>query len=120
MSIPHGHHIRPVEALDESLAASGITTGDIFRSVRLGGTLGRPLLGDSVARVVKKLIARAGLDPKDFSAHSLLSGFLSSAAEHKADVFKMQEQSRHKSLDVLSGYVRSKNRFVQHAGAGFL
>ena len=70
--------------------------------------------------MVKKLIARAGLDRKDFSAHSLRSGFLSSAAEHKAGVFAMQRQSRHKNLDILAGYVQSCSLFVGHAGAGFL
>ena len=75
----------------------------------LGGRLGGALTGDAVARIVKKLIARAGLDREDFAAHSLRSGFLSSAAEHKADVFAMQRQSRHKNLDVLSGYVQSRS-----------
>jgi integrase len=122
VSLPHGHHIRPVEALDAWLDAAGITgPGEtLFRQVRLGGRLGGPLSGDAIARRVKVLVARAGLDRADFSAHSLRSGFLSSAAEHKADVFAMQRQSRHKSLDVLSGYVQSKNLFVGHAGSGFL
>jgi len=31
----------------------------------------------------------------------------------------MQEQSRHKSLDVLSGYVRSAQPFEDHAGKDF-
>jgi integrase len=120
VSLPHGHHIRPVEALSLYLDMAGITEGLLFRSVALGGRLGEAMRGNSVARVVKKLIARAGLDHADFSAHSLRSGFLSSAAEHNASVWKMQEQSRHRSLDTLSGYVRSKNRFQQHAGSGFL
>jgi integrase len=122
VSLPHGYHIRPVEALEQWLTAAGITgPGEtLFRQVRLGGRLGGPLSGDAVARIVKKLIARAGLDRSVFSAHSLRSGFLSSAAEHKADIFAMQRQSRHKSLDVLSGYVQSKNLFVGHAGAGYL
>ncbi len=120
VSLPHGHHVRPVEALDQWLDSAGITSGLLFRNVALGGRLGDAMTGGSIARVVKKLIARAGLDRKDFSAHSLRSGFLSSAAATDASIWKMQEQSRHKSLDVLSGYVRSKNRFVQHAGAGFL
>lgn len=120
VSLPHGHHIRPVEALTQWIEAAGITSGILFRAVRLGGVLADPLAGDAVARIVKKLIARAGIDCTDFSGHSLRSGFLSSAAEHKADVFAMQRQSRHKSLDVLSGYVQSKNLFVGHAGAGFL
>ena len=57
-----------------------ITDGILFRSVKLGGVLGDPLAGDAVARIVKKLVVRAGLDRTDFSAHSLRSGFLSSAA----------------------------------------
>jgi site-specific recombinase XerD len=120
VSLPHGHHIRPVEALTQWLDCAGIITGVIFRTVKLGGNLGGAMRGNCVARVVKKLISRAGLDRSVFSAHSLRSGFLSSAAEHGATIFKMQEQSRHKSLDVLSGYVRSKDRFKGHAGAGFL
>jgi hypothetical protein len=35
-------------------------------------------------------------------------------------VFKLQEVSRHRSLDVLAGYVRRSNLFKGHAGAGFL
>jgi integrase len=120
VSLPHGHHIRPVEALMQWIEAAAVT-GVIFRPVKLGGKLSdEAMKGNDVARITKKLIARAGLDPAVFSAHSLRSGFLSSAAEHKADVFAMQRQSRHKSLDVLSGYVQSKNLFVGHAGAGFL
>jgi site-specific recombinase XerD len=120
VSLPHGHHIRPVEALTQWLDAAGITDGVLFRAVARGGRLGDAMAGNNVARVVKKLIARAGLVDADFSAHSLRSGFLSSAAEHKADVFAMQRQSRHKSLDVLSGYVQSRSLFIGHAGAGFL
>jgi integrase len=120
VSLPHGHHIRPVEALTLYLDMAGISCGVVFRSVALGGKLGGAMKGNAIARITKKLIARAGLDPSVFSAHSLRSGFLSSAAEHKADVFAMQRQSRHKSLDVLSGYVQSRSLFVGHAGAGFL
>jgi hypothetical protein len=32
----------------------------------------------------------------------------------------MQQVSSHKSMDVLSGYVRSANLFNAHAGSGFL
>jgi site-specific recombinase XerD len=122
VSLPHGHHIRPCEALEGWLTAAGIAGSGqpLFRSVALGGRLGGPLTGDVVARVVKKLVARAGLEGADFSAHSLRSGFLSSAAEHRADVFAMQRQSRHKNLQVLAGYIQSKSLFIGHAGAGFL
>lgn len=120
VSRPHGHHIRPVEALDNWMEAAGITGSGIFRSVALGGMLCDAMGAGAVARVVKKLISRAGLDHTTFSAHSLRSGFLSSAAEHNASVFATQRQSRHKSMDVLSGYVQAKSLFVSHAGSGFL
>ena len=32
----------------------------------------------------------------------------------------MQRQSRHKNLDVLSGYVQSRSLFIGHVGSGFL
>jgi hypothetical protein len=69
---------------------------------------------------VKHYAERAGLDPAAYAGHSLRSGFLTSAAEAGASVFKMAEQSRHRSLDVLRGYVRRADLFPEHAGAAFL
>jgi hypothetical protein len=60
------------------------------------------------------------LDPAQFSGHSLRAGFLTSAAESGASVFKMMEVSRHKSMDTLRGYVRRADLFREHAGAAFL
>jgi hypothetical protein len=63
---------------------------------------------------------RAGLDPKLFAGHSLRSGFLTSAAARGASIFKMADQSRHKSIDTLRGYVRDAEIFKRHAGEGLL
>ena len=54
------------------------------------------------------------------SGHSLRAGFVTSAAAAGATVWKMQAVTRHKSLDVLSGYVRDADAFRDHAGEGFL
>jgi site-specific recombinase XerD len=70
--------------------------------------------------MLKKRALQAGLDPTLFSGHSMRAGFLTSVAENGADVLKMSEVSRHKSLDVLRRYVRRSNLFKAHAGAGFL
>lgn len=40
--------------------------------------------------------------------------------EIAASVLKMVEVSRHKSVDVLRGYVRRADLFREHAGAAFL
>ncbi len=68
----------------------------------------------------KGLALRAGLDPARYSGHSLRSGFLTSAARARANIFKMADQSRHKSLDVLRTYVRDAEAFTDHAGIGLL
>ena len=73
-----------------------------------------------VALVVKARAAAAGLDVALFSGHSLRSGFLTEAAgQPGANVFKMREVSRHKSLDILSAYVRDPDAFRDHAGGHF-
>ena len=61
-----------------------------------------------------------GLEAGRYAGHSLRSGFLTSAAEHRASIFKMADQSRHKSLDVLREYVRNQERFDDHAAEGLL
>jgi len=73
----------------------------------------------SVAEIVKARAKAAGLDPAAFAGHSLRASFLTSAARAGASIWKMQEQSRHKNLNVLSGYVRSARLFEDHAGEDF-
>jgi site-specific recombinase XerD len=111
----------PVAAMKEWLTAAGITDGPVFRRVNKGGRLlPGQLRAQSVALIVKAFAARLGLDPGAFSGHSLRSGFLTSAAARGASLFKMMDVSRHKSVDVLRGYVRDADAFRDHAGAGLL
>ena len=121
VAIPRGYKLRPVEAVQTWLAAADISAGPVFRAVALGGKVSDQPLGDeSASRVVKRYARRVGLEASTFSGHSLRSGFLTSAAESGANVFKMAEVSRHRSLDTLRGYVRRVDLFKEHAGAAFL
>jgi hypothetical protein len=61
-----------------------------------------------------------GLDPAEFSGHSLRAGFATSAAETGASILKIMGTKRHKSVDVLAAYVRRVDLFKDHAGAAFL
>jgi integrase len=111
----------PVQAVINWMAMAGIEQDALFRRVTKGNKLTLDRLTDqSVARIIKKLAARAGLIASQYAGHSLRSGFLTSAAQQRASIFKVQAQSRHKSLDVLSGYVRSHELFEDHAGEGLL
>ncbi len=65
-------------------------------------------------------IAKLGLDPKQYGAHSLRAGFLTSAAARGASIFRMMDISRHKSVDTLRGYIREADAFKDNAGAGLL
>ena len=110
----------PVAALKAWLAAGSITAGPIFRSVKKGGAVAGRLPAQSVADIVKTYAERVGLDPALFAAHSMRSGFLTSAAKRGASIFKMMDQSRHRSVETLRGYIRDAEIFKEHAGAGLL
>jgi integrase len=73
-----------------------------------------------VARVVKRVARAADLDPASFSGHSLRAGFITAAATYGAPLARIQDVSRHASLDVLVTYIRRANQFADHAGEAFL
>lgn len=121
VAISRGASACPVKTLREWLDAAGIESGPVFRSINKAGVASSERLTDrSVANIVKARAETAGLDPKQFSGHSLRSGFLTSAAAKGASIFKMMDVSRHKSVDTLRGYVRDAELFKDHAGAGLL
>lgn len=108
-------------ALAAWLAAAGITSGPVFRSLGKGGRVSANALTDrSVAAIVKARAEQAGLDAGKFSGHSLRAGFLTTAAASGASVWKMAEVSRHRKIETLRGYVRMAEQFTNHAGQGFM
>jgi site-specific recombinase XerD len=119
--IPRGLKIRPVEAVQTWLQAAAVPDGILFRAVHRGGHVRAwGLRGHDVALIVKRYAEAAGLDPVEFSGHSLRAGFATSAAETGASILKIMETTRHKSVDVLAAYVRRVDLFKDHAGAAFL
>lgn len=84
-------------------------------SMRKPGIL--PLSGDSIARIVKRRVEAAGLDPAGFAAHSLRSGMLTSASAAGADIVDLARQARHKSLQTTMRYVRHKDTWQRHPAA---
>jgi site-specific recombinase XerD len=73
----------------------------------------------TVALVVKSRAAAAGYDAVMFAGHSLRPGFLTEAGRQGANLFKMKEHSRHKSLEMLSEYVRDQEVYRDHAAERF-
>ena len=95
VAIPRGYRLRPVEAVQAWLAAAEITSGPVFRAVALGGKVSdAPLADNSAARIVQRYARRVELDPASYAGHSLRSGFLTSAAESGASIWKLSEDRR--------------------------
>lgn len=69
---------------------------------------------------MKHYASRAGLGPEDFGGHSLRSGFATSAAANEATLFRLMDQTRHRSVETVRAYVRRADLFEDHAGEGLL
>lgn len=102
---------RPVEALNAWMAAAKIEAGSVFRKVdRWGNVSKRTLDPKSVNDIVKQRAAMAGLEPGEFSAHGLRSGYLTEAANRGIPLPEAMEQSRHRSVQQASSYYNSATR----------
>lgn len=111
----------PVQALSDWQVVAEIEDGALFRRMVRNDHVGAKRLSpQSVALIVKQYAARVGLDPRRYAGHSLRRGFLTSAAANGANIFKMADQSRHKSMDVLRSYVSAESLFEDNAGANLL
>jgi len=121
LAVPHGDLLMPVQAVQDWLAASGITDGPVFRQVRKGSRLGNvALTPHAVAVLTKKRARLAGIDPVLVSGHSLKAGYVTSCCEHGVAPMIIAEQTRHKSLDMLLVYSRRVDRYRNHSGKAFL
>jgi integrase len=105
-----------VAALEVWLEASGISSGPVFRSVNRHSHLQPDRLGDrTVALVVKRYVAAAGLDARRYSGHSLRAGLATQAAMNNVPERIIQKQTRHKSTDMLRRYIRDASLFRENA-----
>lgn len=110
-----------VGILQDYIQSAGIVGGALFRPITKGGNLRQQAISDkSIAEIVKRYASAAGLNPDQFAGHSLRSGFITSAAEAGANLFKIMDVSRHKSVQTVKGYVRNAELFKDHAGSSFL
>ncbi len=100
-------HRSPVAALHTWQSAAGVTAGPVFRPVSKGNrALSRPLHPESINTLIQAAIARAGLDPTGYSAHSLRAGFVTYAHLRGATDRAIAHQTRHRSLASVGTYVR--------------
>ena len=106
----------PVVALTYWLQLAGITDGPVFRAVGKNNSPGaRALHPESINTLVQKAVARAGVDPGPYSAHSLRAGFVTYAHLRGASDRAIAHQTRHRSLATIGTYVRVQQAWTDNA-----
>ena len=108
----------PVRSTQEWLEQAGISRGPLFRSINRHGHVqeGR-LAGLDVARIVKKLALRAGLEPAKYAGHSLRAGHATSAAMAGASERSIMQQTGHRSVAMVRRYIREGSLFRENSAA---
>jgi site-specific recombinase XerD len=106
----------PVLHLKKWLELSNIKTGPIFRRFFKSFKLSENRLTDqSVALLLKDYLNTAGIENKNYSGHSLRSGFATVSAESGADERSIMAMTGHKTTQMVRRYIKEANLFKNNA-----
>jgi len=106
----------PVASLKKWINISEINSGSLFRRFLKGSKLSEKRLTDqTVALLIKEYLQLAGIDSKNYSGHSLRSGFATSAAEAGAEERSIMAMTGHKSTEMVRRYIKEANLFKNNA-----
>jgi integrase len=111
--VPRGQHEQtcPVRALRAWVAAAGLADGPLFRMVDRHGNVGPGRLADTtVARIIKRAAAHAGLDPAAFSGFSLRAGLAKAAAAAGVPADVIMRQGGWTTYDAVRPHLRRGTR----------
>ena len=106
----------PVVSLKKWMEISKIGSGPVFRRFSKGSKLSENRLTDqTVALLIKQYLQLTGIDSKNYSGHSLRSGFATSAAESGAEERSIMAMTGHKSTEMVRRYIKEANLFKNNA-----
>ncbi len=118
IGIPYGSNPEtcPVRTIQAWVESAAISSGPLFRSLNRHGQV-QPggLSGIDVARVVKKLAQRAGLNSAKYAGHSLRAGHATSAAIAGASERSIMNQTGHRSVQMVRRYIRDGSLFRENS-----
>ena len=102
----------PVVSLQKWIELSKINSGPLFRRFSRGLNLSKNRLTDqTVALLIKEYLKMTGIDNKNYSGHSLRSGFATSAAESGVEERSIMAMTGHKSPEMVRRYIKEANLF---------
>ena len=106
----------PVVSLQKWIEISKISSGALFRRFTKGLNLTENRLTDqTVALLIKEYLQLGGIDNKNYSGHSLRSGFATSAAEAGVEERSIMAMTGHKSSEMVRRYIKEANLFKNNA-----
>ncbi len=106
----------PVLSLQKWIEISKINSGSLFRRFTKGSNLSENRLTDqTVALLIKEYLMLAGIDNKNYSGHSLRSGFATTAAESGVEERSIMAMTGHKSTEMVRRYIKEANLFKNNA-----
>jgi len=106
----------PVLSLKNWIEISNINSGPLFRRFSKSSKLLENRLSDqTIALLIKKYLKLAGINNKDYSGHSLRSGFATSAAESGVEERSIMAMTGHKSTEMVRRYIKEANLFKNNA-----
>ena len=106
----------PVISTRKWIEIAKINSGSLFRRFTKGSKLTEKQLTDqTVALLIKEYLELAGIDNKNYSGHSLRSGFATSAAESGAEERSIMAMTGHKSSEMVRRYIKDANLFKNNA-----
>ena len=106
----------PVVSIQKWIKISKINSGALFRRFAKGSKLLENRLSDqTVALLIKDYLTLAGIESRNYSGHSLRSGFATSAAESGAEERSIMAMTGHKSTEMVRRYIKEANLFKNNA-----
>ena len=106
----------PVLSIKRWIEISNINSGPLFRRFTKGSNITKNRLTDqTVAILIKKYLELSGIDSKNYSGHSLRSGFATSAAESGVEERNIMAMTGHKSTEMVRRYIKEANLFKNNA-----
>jgi integrase len=132
--VPRQHMAKACEALEAWAAFARLNACEpVFRPIDRHQNIAAERLTDrSVARVVKDrvkaLVKQRGRSEEEadelvklISGHSLRAGYATAAAANNMPAYSIQSHTRHKSAEVVAGYIREADKWTKSGlyGVGF-
>jgi site-specific recombinase XerD len=106
----------PVVSIHKWIEISKIDSGPLFRRFNKGSNLSVNRLSDqTVALLIKDYLKIAGIESRNYSGHSLRSGFATSAAESGVEERSIMAMTGHKSTEMVRRYIKEANLFKNNA-----